>query len=640
MNIIPIEDIEYLTQQSSGRINMVLAGMTALMNDTDNKVETLESQGWFKRMIKTVTGRNKATREEIKRNHDKLNAYMSEAIAELYNRNCIDERVMMSLGIQLNELYADHIQLKKMLGAFVCKLNAKIDSIDNSFMLLAEINQDVYTGASILSICKIISQFDSGILGNKRKLDIIKKSIRNQDIITDDKMSLVEILTNVLEVPADEIGQFYLEIGTIRGNFLADIILHTIEKYHFVSDLERKLINKDDLIEEVILEEKVDTSASLSLDEIYDYFVDSKVDVMNGLIPIAEIQMDAKENEAEKLFTFYKLGEAFELFRTLADKGNVRAMYFLARYYSEEYNGRCKDESEEERWLRQGKKGGGLLASIRLLKFLPWNSEEAQSIIEQYVEPLKNLAKTGDIYAQSELAYLYYTGIGVEQDSTLALKWWTQAADAGDWYSAYLMKAFYALGKNVRQDFNKAIEFLKNGAERGCVKLEYELAKAYYQDEYGQCDFVEAMKWFKKAYEGGLGDAACKLGQMYRLGQGVEVDLDESFRWMTKSAEKGSTEGYYYLGECYECGYGTSIDFDKAKEWHLKAAQNREVLSMSSLCLIEQQLGNYDEAIRWIEKALEMDLSSDMRELFEALNFNVKSLRDSMKKFEEQDDRG
>ena len=49
MASIPIEDINYLAQQSSGKINMILSGMTALMNDTDNKVETMESQGWFKR---------------------------------------------------------------------------------------------------------------------------------------------------------------------------------------------------------------------------------------------------------------------------------------------------------------------------------------------------------------------------------------------------------------------------------------------------------------------------------------------------------------------------------------------------------------------------------------------------------------
>ena len=85
-----IEDVNYLCQQSSGRINIILSGMIALMNDTDGKVAMLESQKWFQRMVKTVTGKNKLTQDEIQKNHDKLNAYMSQAIAELYNRNCIE----------------------------------------------------------------------------------------------------------------------------------------------------------------------------------------------------------------------------------------------------------------------------------------------------------------------------------------------------------------------------------------------------------------------------------------------------------------------------------------------------------------------------------------------------------------------
>ena len=68
---------------------------------------------------------------------------MSQAIAELYNRNCIDHQVMLSLGTQLNEIYIDHLQLKNMLGSFVSKLNEKIDSIDNFHMLITEIEQGV-----------------------------------------------------------------------------------------------------------------------------------------------------------------------------------------------------------------------------------------------------------------------------------------------------------------------------------------------------------------------------------------------------------------------------------------------------------------------------------------------------------------
>ena len=139
-----MEDVNYLSQQSSGDINMILSGMIALMNNTDDKVATLDSQKWFQGMIKTVTGKNKITLNEIQKNHDKLNAYMSEAIAELYIRNCIDHKVIMSLGTQLNELYANNLQLKQMLGAFVSKLNKKIDSIDNFHMLITEIDQGGY----------------------------------------------------------------------------------------------------------------------------------------------------------------------------------------------------------------------------------------------------------------------------------------------------------------------------------------------------------------------------------------------------------------------------------------------------------------------------------------------------------------
>ena len=68
MNVISVEDMDYLAQQSSGRINMILSGMTALMNDTDKKVELMESQNWFQRMAKTVTGKNKLDRKSTRLN--------------------------------------------------------------------------------------------------------------------------------------------------------------------------------------------------------------------------------------------------------------------------------------------------------------------------------------------------------------------------------------------------------------------------------------------------------------------------------------------------------------------------------------------------------------------------------------------
>ena len=295
MNAVAIEDVNYIAVQSTGRINMILSGMTALMNDTEAKVATMESQDWFQRMVKTVTGKNKITQIEIQKNHDKLNAYISETIAELYNRNCIDHEVMMSLGMQLNELYADNLQLKQMLGAFVGKLNEKIDSVDNFHMLTTEISQGVYsTYSPIVAVCKVISKFDKRIIEDDRKLDILKRSLTEQKIINNAEVPLTDYLMSIMNVPVEEMGQIYLELGTIRGNFMSNIILGMIEKYHFLPDMARKMKNKKSLIDEIIIEENLDASVVLIISEIYEDFVKSKIDVVSRLLPIEDTKSDSK----------------------------------------------------------------------------------------------------------------------------------------------------------------------------------------------------------------------------------------------------------------------------------------------------------------------------------------------------------
>ena len=145
-NLITMEDMDYLAGQSADSMNMILSGMTALLDENNEKAEMLGSQTWFQRMSRTITGKNKMTQAEIQQNHDKINMYVTQAMAELFERNYIDQQIIMSLGTRLNELYADHIQLKQMLGAFADKLNQKIVSIDSFHMLETEIEQGVYDG--------------------------------------------------------------------------------------------------------------------------------------------------------------------------------------------------------------------------------------------------------------------------------------------------------------------------------------------------------------------------------------------------------------------------------------------------------------------------------------------------------------
>ena len=284
MSLITQEDINYLAQQSSEKINIILSGMTSLMNDTYQKVKVMESQSWFQRMARTITGKNKLTQAEIQKNHEKLNAYMSEAIAELYNRSCIDHKIIMSLGHQINEIYADHVQLKQILGTFVSKLNQKIESIDNFHILVTEIEQGVYSNySSIAAICKVMSQLNDRVLDDTRKLDIIKRSLISQNIINDKEISIRDYLMDTINISMNDIGEINLELGSIRDNFISSMLINTIEKYHFLPDMARKMKNKNIVINEVICKCGIDDSAMLSLNSIYEDLLNSKIQIRNNL---------------------------------------------------------------------------------------------------------------------------------------------------------------------------------------------------------------------------------------------------------------------------------------------------------------------------------------------------------------------
>jgi len=569
-SIVSREDLNYLAQQSSGNLNMILSGMTALMNDTDNKVAMMENQTWFQRMCRTISGKNKMTQQEIQRNHDKINMYMSQAMTELFEQQCIDRQIMMSLGNQLNELYAENLQLKQMLGAFVTKLNEKIESIDNFHMLNTEIEQGIYSGYSpIVAICKILSQMDKRCIQDYRKMNILQRTMSNQNILSDAQTTLADYLMSIAEIPMDEVGTIYIELGSLRGNFMANIILNMIENYHFLPDMARKLKSKQSLVENVIVSEQLEPSITLTINDVYSDFVNSKLDMIEGLIPISAIQFDAKMQEAEKLYLECKLDEAFELFRTLAEKGNGRAMYFVGEYYAQGYGKITEDREKAKEWRMKGRDAGDVLATLNVAYSLPKDSYERSEVFNTIFSSVLSLAEGGDVIAQNELADLYCGGYGCTQSNEEEIRWLKSSAEGGYWRPMNKLATMYKNGTGVPQDYE------------------------------------QAMKWYRLAYELGNGEAACWIGIMYYRGWGVSVDNEQEFIWMKRSAELGYAQGQHNLANCYYAGRGVSKDIDIAKKYHTIAFQNGHVNSATEVGNIEQNAKNHTEAVKWFKKAAE-----------------------------------
>ena len=613
--LIPIEDMNYLAQQSQGKINMILSGMTALMNDTEDKTEKIEKQNWFQRMVKTVTGKNRATREEIKQNHDKLNAYMSQAIAELYNRNCIDSQVMISLGTQLNELYAEHLQLKQMLGAFVVKLNEKIDSVDNFHMLNTEIEQGVYSdNEKIIAICKVMSQFDNRIMEEPRKLDILRRSMEKQEIITEDEVLLTDYLMDIMNISVDEIGKIYLELSTIRSDFFANLILGVIEDYHFLPDMQRKMMKKEKIIGNLIQREGLDDTITLSINEVYDNFINSKIKVKEGLIPVESIQNqrgnqisynnndNLEMKKAEQLFLNYKLDEAFELFKKLAENGNGRAMYFLGEFYFQPYGKTKKDYKKAKEWRIKGKEAGDVLAALNVAYYLPKDSDEANRIFFGLYEDVLKLAEDGDIFAQNELADMYLYGHGIEEDEEEGVKWLKKSAEVGYWRAMIKLADCYSDGIGVSQDKLKAIDLYKRVYELGSGEAANKIGLIYVYDE-NQNNSEEAVKWYRKGFEKGHDWSGYNLAYCYSNGIGVSQDELKALELYKKVYELGGSAS----GEtAYEIG-GIYLGQEKLKEaymWYKKSLEYGVERAEEMLAKVDYLLA-VNEQTKALEEALQ-----------------------------------
>lgn len=319
MNYLTENDIDYLSDKSTSNLNMVLYGMTSLMEDTQEKVELLESQTWFQRMANTITGKNKMTVEEISHNHEKINAYMSEAIAELYNRDCIDHDIILGLGNRLNDLFAAQVELKQMLGAFVNKLNQKIISIDNFHMLTTEINQGVYNDVNpIVSICKIMSQLDMRTIQDKRKMDILIRAMQESNILSDLDILLSELLCNILYVSEAEAGTIAMMLVHIQDEYLAEVVCDVLEEYYFLPEKVRKMKSREAVVKKVLQNKQIDVEYAISPREFYDTLIDA---IAEHIVQyeMQEIE-DNYKNKYQKLMDYFDQSlEFIEFLRRIDD---------------------------------------------------------------------------------------------------------------------------------------------------------------------------------------------------------------------------------------------------------------------------------------------------------------------------------
>lgn len=478
------DDIRFLAQQQDYEVDIMVGQMTTLMqnitnlqNDTDDKVKQLESQGWFKRMTNTLFGKNKATKQEIQKNNDKVVTYISQSVSQLYQMNLINERVICSLGNRMNEVYAqvtemynEQLNMKaqiseimaiqqqtlETMGAFVTKLNEKIESIDNFHMLISEVQNGMYYNSSKLyNLCSILSQLDRRQMEDGRKMSLLRDTMEKTGIITYDEVTVFQCLQKIIALPQEKVGLIYLELCNFRNSFPANLFADMIESYHFLSKMEKMSKKKETIIQRVLDKYELDSDAVFSVADIAESFFENK---QSSLVSIDNIQiaMDNggaySDNEPmtnkkfEKMYddmqrnpetgdycnTKEVLENLFTFAKEYAEQGLAAAQYNygLEYLYGSDELGIEKDEYEAEQWFRKAseQKYAKAQYQLGLCYFYGWGVEEDEWEAAEWFE---KASQQGYAAADFELGKCYYYGVGADEDKDYAETLIRSAADNG-----------------------------------------------------------------------------------------------------------------------------------------------------------------------------------------------------------------
>ena len=622
------EDTRFLAQQPEYEVDIMVGQMTTLMqnitdlqNDTDDKVAQLQNQGWFKRMTNTLFGRNKATKQEIQKNNDKVMTYISQSVAQLYQMNLINERVICSLGNRMNEVYlqvtemnqemltmkgqisqlmAVQQQTMEALGAFVNKLNEKIESVDNFHMMISEIQNGMYNDSSKLyNLCSILSQLDKRQMDDNRKMALLKDSMEKAGIITEDNITVQECLKEIVALPQEKIGLIYLELCNFRNSFPANLFADMIENYHFLSKMEKMSKKKEVLIQRVLDQYELDPDAAFSIADISESFFENKqeclVNTNNLQIGVNDTSEDEEAaniwqeyDEAEEIGINYNSLSADELI-ALANNGDVYAMDTLGAAYEfgedKEVIGVLgieKDFEEAVKWYRKAAEQGFDIAqdSLGNCYYL------GHGVDEDYVKAVKwyrKAAEQGLCTAQDSLGDCYYYGRGVDEDDAEAVKWYRKAAEQGLDTAQFSLGQCYDFGYGVYEDKVKAVKWYRKAAEQGNANAQNNLGICYESGKGVERNVVEAVKWYQKAADQGNVVAQSNLGYCYESGKGVERNVVEAVKWYRKAADQGNARAQCNLGVCYQNGEGVEKNAAEAVKWYRKAAEQGNAVAQHNI---------------------------------------------------------
>lgn len=255
-------------------------------------------------------------------------------------------------------------------------------------------------------------------------------------------------------------------------------------------------------------------------------------------------------------FLSARFPEAFKNFNEAAEKGCIRAYYFLGLMYSEGL-GVSDDSSMAIQQWGVGSENGDLLCHMCLMDegefvdiYDDEESEEAQDTLAQAEE---------DSFFAFQLAKLCDDYGCVLLDAEQLKEFFERSAQEGNILSMYALYKFYLQDKK----FSEAKDTLIKAAERQYPRAMIKIGELYEngQDGFPQ-DLNQAMDWYSMAKDAKCSEANLHLGMIYYKRE----EYKSAFVYMKRAAKAGHVEAMVKLGLMYKNGWGTKVKTEEAME--------------------------------------------------------------------------
>lgn len=199
----------------------------------------------------------------------------------------------------------------------------------------------------------------------------------------------------------------------------------------------------------------------------------------------------------------------------LAKAGDTEAQASLAELY---FVGRGvgRDQNAAIDWFRRAAEGGHVAAQVHLGMI-----QAQMQDFEQSARWFEKAAEQGDAEGMTNLAILYFRGLGVEQDRARGFDWLTKAAVQGDPANQLQLGMLYMDGAGGEPDVDNGLKWIRRAAEQGFVEAEVRLGAMHAAGEGVAKDPVRAYMWYYRAAMLGTEQVA---GQLTELARGMTAE--------------------------------------------------------------------------------------------------------------------